>query len=269
MDKIDLSIIIVDYKSKKYLFDCLKSIKENLKELEYEIIIVDVNKEQKFLLQNSEISKILDTKYLILHIENKGFGTACNFGSQKASGEYLLFLNPDTLLIDDSINKMYEFITLHKKVGALTCLLYNDKECKKIQKYFFGNFQSIGSLTIRRYNYKKIDRSKEFFYTDIVTGACLMIKKELFDKIRGFDQKIFMYLEDDDLCKRLVDLGYKNAVLNTAKIVHLEGQSLNNTEKKRYYYKSQNYYWQKYNGYIPTLIMRVLRWPYKLIKTKI
>jgi hypothetical protein len=267
MTKIDLSIIIVDYKSKKFTLECLKSINENLKDITFEIIVVDNNQAPEFRIQNSELSKILaPSAFCLLPSANQGFGAANNLGVKKASGEYLLLLNPDTLVFDDSIQKMLGFIKNHKEIGALTCLLGPDK--KKLQKDFFGKFQSLGSITIRRYYYNKLDQTGEFFYTGIVTGAALMIKKELFDKIGGFDERFFMYLEDDDLCKRLIDLGYKNAVLNTAKIIHLEGKSITkNSDRKRIYYRSQDLYWQKHNGFLPTLLMRIIRFPYKMIKT--
>jgi len=265
--KLDLSIIIVDYKSKSLTFDCLKSIKENVTGLSYEIILVDNNQDQKLKIDSSQVDDILSPiPHSLLHTNsNKGFGSGNNLGSSKANGEYLLLLNPDTLIFDDSIQKMLSFIKNHKEIGALTCLLGPDK--KTLQKNFFGKFQSLLSVTFRHYNYQKIDLAKEFFYTDIVTGAALMIKKDLFAKIGGFDEKFFMYLEDDDLCKRLVDLGYKNAVLNTARIIHLEGKSMKkNSERKRIYYQSQNLYWLKHNGLLPTLLMRLIRFPYKILK---
>ena len=78
-----------------------------------------------------------------------------------------------------------------------------------------------------------------------------------------------MYLEDDDLCKRLVDLEYKNAVLTTARIIHLEGKVSPKIKSVKIYYQSQNLYWQKHNGFLPTLLMRLIRLPYKILKTKI
>lgn len=268
MDQLELSIIIVEYKSKKYLFECLKSIKKGLVNIKYEVIIVDNNQEQESKIKNRELDAALPSfKYhLVSPSANKGFGSANNAGAGLAKGTYLLFLNPDTFIIDDSLEKMISFYKRHSEIGALTCLLGPDKN--DVQKAFFGKFQSLLGLTLRHYNYQKIDFSKEFFYTDIVTGACLMIRHDLFIKLGGFDENIFMYLEDDDLCKRLVDLGYKNAVLNTAKIIHLEGKSSSNVLKKRYYYKSQNYYWQKHYGFWPTLAMRIIRWPIKLIQAR-
>lgn len=268
MKKIDLSLIIVNFNTSNLVYDCLKSIKKHL-DLNYEVIIVENSPEPGKRIQDTDISKIMpSTNYRLLTTNyNAGFGSANNLGAKNAKGKYLLLLNPDTLIVDDSIQKMHDFIYQHNEIGALSCLLYNDIECKKMQKNFFGRFQSLGGLTVRRNNYQKIDLSKEFFYADIVTGADLMIKKETFDQAEGFDEKIFMYLEDDDLCKRLINLGYKNAVLNTARIIHLEGQSTNNTTRKKHYYESQNYYWRKHNGLFATVLMRIIRWPIKILKT--
>lgn len=255
-----LSIIVVDYNSSKYIVPCLNSIKQFLSGIEFEVIIVDNCSPEN---HGEEYKQILsNVKYFRLD-QNLGFGGGNNYGAKQASGDYLLLLNPDTLLVDDSVQKMVSFLDFHDEIGALTCLLYNDE--KTMQKNFFGKFQSLGSLVLRHYNYQKIDQSKEFFYTDIVTGAAFMIKKERFLQAGGFDEKIFMYLEDDDLCKTLVDLGYKNAVLNTARIIHLEGKSAAARQRKIYYYESQDYYWRKHNGIFAALIMKIIRYPYKLL----
>jgi len=265
MNKKDLSIIVVHHKDTAITLECLKSIEKNVLEISFEVIVVDNSQAPELRIKDSELSRILSTPYYLLPAINNGFGAANNLGVKKATGEYLLLLNPDTLLFDDSIKKMLFFIKKHDEIGALTCLMGPDK--KTLQKNFFGKFQSLASVTFRRYNYQKIDKSKDFFYSDIVTGAALMIQRNLFEKIGGFDERFFMYLEDDDLCKRLINAGYKNAVLNTARIIHLEGKSISrNSRRKQIYYKSQDLYWQKHNGLLPTLLMRIIRLPYKLLK---
>ncbi len=258
MNNPELSIIIVDYNSDQYLLACLNSIISNSK-LDFEVIIIDNNSTKDHTKEYEKVDKRIKAIRLD---KNLGFGGANNLGARKAEGEYLLLLNPDTIVPDNSIDKMLHFITSHTEVGALTCLLGPDKD--SLQKSFLGRFQSLSGLTIRRHNHPRIDPDKEFVYTDIVTGAALMIKKEIFDKIDGFDERFFMYLEDDDLCKRLVDAGYKNAVLNTAKIIHLEGKSSTDKDKKNFYYKSQDLYWKKHNGEVATLVMKSLRFFYRL-----
>lgn len=264
----DLSIIIVNYNTPDLVYNCVRSLEKHLKNIIYEIIVVDNGSKEELRIKNNELRKISPSSFSIQLLANRGFGAGNNAGAKKATGKYLLLLNSDALLVDNSIETMYRFLSTHNEIGALTCLLYNDLACKKRQKNFFGKFQSLGSLTIRRYNYQKIDRAKEFFYTDIVTGACLMIRREIFEKVGAFDENIFMYLEDDDLCKRIVDAGYKNAVLTSAKIVHLEGKSIKmSSERKKMYYDSQAYFWRKHYGFWPTMLMKIFRWPIKYFET--
>lgn len=261
MEQKKLSIIIVDYNCSELIKDCIQSILKFKPGLDYDIIVVDNASRESHL---KEYEKLSNNIFGIRAEKNKGFGSGNNLGAKKANGEYLLLLNPDTILIENSLSKMVNFIENHQEIAALTCLLGPNRE--DLQKAFFGRFQSLLGLTFRHYNYQKIDLGSEFFYTDIVTGACLLIKRDLFDKVGGFDENIFMYLEDDDLCKRLVKAGYKNAVLTTTKILHLEGQTTKIKERKKIYYESQNYYWKKHNGVFITLLMRLIRWPYKLLK---
>jgi len=259
-----LSIVIVNFNSKKLLLNCVDSLYKWVNNCFDEIIVVD-NASTKEKISANDFDRHQKVKFYSLD-SNFGFGAANNFGVKQAKGDLILLLNPDTLIVDDSIRDMARYYSGKNSIGAITCLLYSADD-KTLQKSFFGRFQSLLGLTIRRYNYQEINTSVDFMPTDIVTGACLLIKKSLFEKIGGFDQNFFMYLEDDDLCKRLVDLGYQNGVFLKAKIIHLEGKSSEfNKQKKDYYYKSQDYYWHKHNGLIATILMKIIRWPYKAIK---
>lgn len=261
MNNIELSIIIVDYNCRQYIKKCIESISRFLND-NYEIIVVDNNSLENFTAEYEKLNKQVKTFYLK---ENKGFGAANNFGAKQARGKYLLLLNPDTYLVDNSICSAISFLNFHPEIGAMTCLLYQDDE-KTLQNNFFGNFQNLLTLIFKRK--LSISPETEYFYTDIVTGAALFIERKKFNQIHGFDENIFMYLEDDDLCKRLVKCGYKNAVYKKAKIIHLEGKSFkNNKTKKRMYYKSQNYYWKKHKGLIASLLMCFLRLPKKIKNT--
>lgn len=259
--KIDLSIIIVNYNTSKLTLECIKSLKNHTRNLEYEIIVVNnSNKpEQTKILHQAKIKDLQ-----IIDVKNQGFGTANNIGTKVARGWYLLLLNSDTKIIDDSIQKMRQFLNNHLKIAALSPLLYQS-DGKTLQKHFFGRFPTLGSLTFRRWQGRSADLSKEYFYAQMVSAAAMMIKKELYDKFDGFDENFFMYCEDDDLCRRLHNAGYKNAVLTTAKVIHLEGGSTTNRKRLKMYYKSQSYYWQKHNGTFWRVIMEIIRWPYKIM----
>lgn len=255
---MEMSIIIVDFKSADFTTELIFDLKKHLSTLTYEVRVVDNDPsggEAKKIKKAHPGVKIIKAK------KNLGFGAGNNLGAKEASGEYLLLLNPDIHLVDNSIEKMLDFITKHAEIGALTCLLYQ-KDAKNLQRHFFGDFQNFAGITVKRWKGRNTDLSKEFFYTDMVTGAALMVKRKLFEEVGGFDQNFFMYIEDDDLCRRMSDLGLKNAVLTTARLIHYEGQSSTSNEKKQFYYQSQDYYWQKHYGKFKTVLMKIIRTPY-------
>lgn len=264
MDKLELSIIIVDYNSSQFTIDLIKNLGEKLTDLRFEIIVVNNNPNSDNDQRIKDEYKDLKNLKVIKAEKNLGFGTGNNLGAKEARGEYLLLLNPDTKIIDNSIQRMLDFLAKHPEVGALSPLLYQKDE-KTLQRHFYGDFQSLAFITIKRWKGKVPKNSdQDFFYTDMVSGAALMIRKSLYKKLGGFDEKFFMYIEDDDLCHRIDYLGLKNAVLTTAKIVHFEGQSSTPLEKKKFYYQSQDYYWRKHYGPIMTNLMKAIRYPYIL-----
>ena len=259
--KIELSIIIVDYNSEKFSLPLVKKLLLDNK-INFEIIFVDNNPNGKANeLAQSEFGnkiKIIKAK------ENKGFGAGNNLGAKLAQGKYLLLLNPDTELVDDALEKMLDFMSKHAEVGALTPLILQPD--KTPQRHFFGHFQTLSRMILRNQASSLKQIHPDFFYTEMITAAALMIRKELYGKLEGFDENFFMYIEDEDLCYRIVDLGLKNAVLTTAKIIHFEGKSSTSLEKKRFYYQSQDYYWQKHYGGLKTALMKALRYPYILLQ---
>lgn len=261
--EIELSIIIINYNTHSLTLDCIKSIEDHLKKISYEIIIVNnSSRDKERQILQSRLKE--NGRFKIINSENRGFGAANNLGIESAQGHYLLLLNSDTLVIDDSISKLLNFFKKHDEIGALTPLLYQPNK-KTLQKHFYGSFPTIGSLTFRRWQGRRADLAKRFFYSDMVSAASMMIKKETFSRIEGFDENFFMYCEDDDFCRRLVKVGYKNAVLTNAKIIHREGESSSNRKRLLMYYKSQSYYWQKHNGTFWRIAMEIIRWPYKTI----
>lgn len=262
--KIDLTIIIVNYNTSKLVLDCITSIKKYLDAVSYEIIIVnnsDRQEEKNILhvkLEAEDEIKIIDS-------ENRGFGAANNLGIKSALGKYLLLLNSDTLMVDNSINKLPGFLEEHREVAGVTPLVYQ-KDGKTLQRHFYGKFQNLGLVIFKIFRGRRPNLKNDFFYSETITFAAMMIKKTLLVQAGGFDEKFFMYWEDDDLCLRLAKMGFKSAVYTRAKIIHLESQSSPSKKRLEMYYKSQSYYWQKHFGLTQRILMEIVRWPYKTLK---
>lgn len=261
MDKLELSILIVDFKSQDFTLRLVSDLQKYLASLRYEIIIVDND-------PDGNADKIFRKKFggekniqIIKAEKNSGFGAGNNLAAASATGEYLLLLNPDTSVVDNSIEKMLDFLAKHSEVGALSPLVFQI-DGETLQRHFFGRFQSLATLLLRNQAGIMPADPPDFFYVDMITSAAMMLRRELYEKLGGFDEKFFLYMEDEDLCRRISKLGLKNAVLTTAKIIHFEGKSSTSFEKKKFYYKSQDYYWRKHYGSFQTAMMKILRYPY-------
>lgn len=265
MDKTELSIIIVDYKSQKFTVALVADLKKKLARIKHEIIIVDNDpgSDTDVVIARS-LSKHSNVK-IIKAKENKGFGSGNNLGAKEATGEYLWLLNPDTEIFENTAEELLDFMAKHSEAGAVTPLILQADK-KTPQRHFFGKFQSLSRIILRDSAGSLPKNPADFFYADMITAAGLMISRKNYEKVNGFDENIFMYLEDEDFCRRLSEIGLKNAVLTTAKIIHFEGQSSTTFEKKKFYYQSQDYYWQKHYGFFRTMLMKIMRLPYVWIQ---
>lgn len=279
MNKPELSIIIVEYNSSRYLADCLKSIEDNLK-VSHEIIVVDNNERRGTRDEGLEPDKFsLRASCSILRTtSNLGFGGACNLGAEKAVGSYLLFLNPDTLLTDDSITRMVEFLKSHQNIGIICPKILTGKN-GPAERDYYGDFPTLKTLITRNNHHRVIGRSVSggtqptyevgagYLEVERVTGAAMMMKKELFNKADGFDPKFFMYFEDTDLCKKVCDLGYRNAVFPASSIIHFGGKTQkSNKTKKKTYYTSQDYFFKKHYGTAKMYLMKSVRFFYRQLQ---
>lgn len=228
---MDVSVIIVNYNTIHYIKDCIRSIKECTNGIDYEIIVVDnASPNDDVNSFHNEFPEIT----LIRSIENLGFGRANNLGAQNAKGRNLFFLNPDTKLISNAIKILSDFLENHSDIGACGGNLY-DKDnlptlsfsrlmpsLKSDLDYLFLNIYSklkYGKL----YYFNKSDRPINI--KGNISGADLMMRRNLFIKLEGFDKDYFMYYEETDLIFRLRKLGYKTFIIPNAKIIHYEGKS--------------------------------------------
>lgn len=229
-----VSVIIVNYNTKNITENCIKSILEYTKNVDFEIILVDN--------ASSDGSKDFFSEFpdicFIESEENIGFGRANNLGAEYANGEFLFFLNSDTLLIENSIAKMVNFFTkneVHLNIGVLGCILVGkDQEING----FGGSFPTAKSEQAKLWkqlplvkkliktDFQKIyNFEEEYFEIDYVIGADMIMRKSLFDRMQGFYKGFFMYFEETDLQKRISNSGLKNYIQTDTKIIHLEDSS--------------------------------------------
>lgn len=253
---MDISIIIVNFRSRQFLSKCFSSIHKHLEKIEYEIIIMNNDDD---ILDESSFS-IPNVKVINMPI-NDGFGRACNVGSQNAAGKYLFFLNPDTELLSVNIANLLEKLAQPKTgIVAPKILLSNGS----LQPWSGGNEFTLWTLIKNNLKIEKDlslnDKVTEF---DWVSGAGFLISKELFFLLKGFDEKFFMYFEDIDLCKRVRMLDHSVERINDFSILHIGGQSYNDKNlQKSHYYLSQDCYFKKhfpkYISFLVTTLRKIL-----------
>lgn len=230
----DVSIVIVNYNVRDFLHHCLLSLQPALQGLSGEIIVVDNHSNDGSV----EFLRPLfpDVEFIALD-HNIGFGKANNLGFARAKGRYILCLNPDTLLSEDTLQVMTQYMDSHPEVGLSGCKLLNGDgsfqlACRRgyptpwvaFTKTFGLQALFPGTRLFGRYNqtFRPID---ETYNVEAVSGAFMFIRREALDQVLGFDPDFFMYGEDLDLCYRVMRHGWKITYVHTTSVIHFKGES--------------------------------------------
>lgn len=221
-----LSIIIVNYNTAGLLRECIKSIVKTTERLttpSTEIIIVDNGSTDSFA---SSINR-LDNIIFIKNQENRGFAKATNQGIRKARGKYILLLNPDTIVQDNTLLSLTSFAQSRPDVGVVGPRLFNPDST--IQESVF-RFPSVANailefwLGVKKYS-KFAPKEDAPIDVDAVVGAAMLITREAIKRVGLLDEKYFMYFEDIDYCRRVKKSGLKIFYLPTAEVIHYHGVS--------------------------------------------
>lgn len=254
--ELDVSIIIVHYGSSQLLKGCMDSIRNNTSEINYELIIVDNDSVSDDIVN---VLKDYQQTILIRNNTNKGFGAANNQGTEIAKGKYLLFLNNDTILFENTIKKVFDFSEKSDNGNIIGCKLLN--EDKSIQKSVFDFPSLLNVFTSNFFLYLLFPRSKYFnkyhlinkginksTEVDVVTGAFLFINRKTFKVLDGFDERFFFYMEESDLCFRHKKNNGKVIYYPETAITHLKGKSAGGESwfKNKYQSVSTIKYYQKH-----------------------
>jgi len=258
---MDISVIIVNYNTSRVFKNCLNSIWKYKNDYQLEVIVVDNNSFDDSVVM---IRKDFPEVKLLINHENQGFARANNLAARIADSEILFFLNPDTLIQENIFQKIIEIFEANPRVGIVAPQLVVPDSSP--QPWAYGKEEGLWQLVKNKFknNLPTYQLTNLLTKADWVSGAALIVRRDVFEKVGGFDENFFMYFEDRDLCYRVRQLGYKIIVLPEIKVVHFGGKSLTkNKERKKLYYQSQSYYWRKHYGLAVSLLLRLIRWPYK------
>jgi len=256
---MDLSIIILNYNTKDLTIECLNSFvdqyKQELDRAQFEIILVD-NASTDGSLEALKKLKIIGLK-IVESKENLGFSKGCNLGTKNATGEYLLFLNSDTEIKDQGFVKMLDYIKKNENVGILGGALKNENGTSQSSAGKFYNLLNLFLMLIGLERLGFLRESPKFTkQVDWVSGACLMIKRKVFEKIGKFENDLFMYGEDMELCFRAGTKGFKTYFYPEITLFHKERGSSNRTFAILNIYKAILFFYKQYK---PTWQYQVAR----------
>lgn len=292
MEKIDISVVIVNWNTKKLLEDCLASIKKEVGESEdfkYEVIVVDNNSEDGS-------QKMVETKFpqvkLLQNKENLGFAKANNQAFKIAKGKYVLLLNSDTYLLENSLKKLLEKVQQldnrgstptngrslvikgvepRNTFGALSPMLLNEDRTIQQSVGFFPNLLQVfwwmtfiddlpfGTF-LKPYHVDHDSFYKGEHEVDWITGAAMLVPKAVIAEVGALDEKIFMYGEDVDWCFRIKKAGYKVFYSPTTKLVHIGRGSAKKVSKGAILgeYKGLEYFYKKHKSNFSLQVLKSL-----------
>jgi len=267
---MDLSIIIVNYNVKEFLENLLRSINKATQKITSEIIIVDNASDDGSI--DLIKSKFPDVK-LIENKENLGFSKANNLGLRIAKGNYLLLLNPDTIVEEDTFETMIKFFEEKKKAGLAGCKILNpdgtlQSGCRRSFPGPWNSFSKVTGLSslfphsrlFAKYNLTYLDENKTH-EVDAISGSFMFLRREVYEKIGGLDEDFFMYGEDLDWCFRVQQSGYKVFYVHTTQIIHYKGESTKRSsiDEIRHFYNAMHLFVKKHisNSYFVEALLRI------------
>ena len=249
-----LSVIIVSFNTEKWIQPCLKSLQKQGIYQSLEVVVVDNGSSDG----SADIlrRKFPDVKLVRLD-KTVGFGTANNIGAGQSRAPILLFLNPDTTLCEDSLSLILARFEDHPQCGVAGGIIVDDRG--KLERSV-GSLPSLFSMGLGRFlrympparpilgrfsnqHWTGYDRPHQVNW---VTGAYLWIRREIYNKVEGFDEGFFMYCEDVDLCYRVSQLGFQCWFFPEGPIVHYGGKSPVPRPRKKMLFESLRYFAEKH-----------------------
>ena len=256
----ELSVILVSYNDWIHLEKCLQSMK-TFPEENLEIIVVDNNSSDG---SPDLIKNRFPYVKLLCAEENLGFARASNLGISASSGEYVLFLNSDTIVNAQAITILLNEMKRNPSMGAVGPALLSGQKNYQVsfgkRVDFFCEFIQKGFLNF--YYAKKLRSDKKVREVGWLSAACLLVRRKALEEAGRFDENYFLYFEDIDLCCRMRHKGWTLQLCPQAQIIHIGGTStsLAKSSSRYHYRKSQIYFYRKQNSRISLCLLQVYLW---------
>lgn len=226
MGSVQVSILIVNYKTEKLVCECISSIKKYTQSISYEVIVIDNNSGDTL----DSIRAMHPNVHTISLSDNIGFGGANNVAYNASRGNAIFFLNPDTILKNNAVLYLYEVLKSNPNVGVCGANLYTLDHKANVSFLPFPNFKSELQQLLGLEKQFEMDTYYNFsdqvkVIDGFISGADMMVRRDVLQKCGIFDSDFFMYYEDCELNYRIKQKGYLIMSVPAAKIIHLQGMS--------------------------------------------
>jgi GT2 family glycosyltransferase len=235
-----LSVVIVNWNTKDLLKQCLESIYKETNNIDFEVFVIDNDSNDKSAEMAEELieSNFFQNLYLIKNKENAGFAKANNQAIKKCKGEFILLLNPDTIILDNALEKCVSYIEQKPKIGILGCQLLNPNKTIQPSCRKFPNLLSQIIILLKIHNiFPNLSPMRKYLMSDFdhksekevdqVMGAFFLVKRSVFDKIGLLDEDFWIWFEEVDFCKRSKNTGFITYFYPRTHIIHYKAASFN------------------------------------------
>ena len=264
-----ISVVIVNYNVKYYVGQCIDSVRRALRGIDSEIIVVDNHSRDGSV---DYLSKIEGVR-IIESGHNLGFSKANNIAIRQSTAEYVLMLNPDTIVAEDAIRMIIDFADSHPQAGGIGVRMHNDwgttaRESRRGLPSPMTSFYKIIGLSKRLPQHRKYGRYYMGWLPwdspsriEVVSGACFLVRRKALDEVGLMDEDYFMYGEDIDLSYRLLKGGWENWFV-PADIIHYKGESTQKTSFNyvHVFYNAMLIFMRKHYSHLSWLII----WPLQI-----
>jgi GT2 family glycosyltransferase/lipopolysaccharide/colanic/teichoic acid biosynthesis glycosyltransferase len=254
---IQLSVIVVNYNVRDFLHHALLSLQKAMKGIRGEIIVVDNASDDGSI---EMVRRRFPSVVLLANKTNLGFARANNLALQRARGKYVLLINPDTLVQEDTLRVMIRFFEENPDVGLAGCKILNPDgtfqlACRRSFPTPWAALTKLSGLSVLfphsrlfgRYNLTYLSPD-ETYEIDAVSGSFMIVRREVYEQVGGLDEEFFMYGEDLDWCYRIQQAGWKNYYVHSTQIIHYKGESTkrSNLDEIRTFYQAMHLFVKKH-----------------------